>query len=85
MEPTINNNDTIKQGKSETENKKDELDVDEIFEKIAPYLTNLEFIKDFLKANEHLTRAELQQKIELELKTSGLTKHTDLRILLNSI
>ena len=61
------------------------LDIEKIYEKIAPYLSDPDFIKQFLNQCLKLTIKELKLKIEKELNTVEPIRCTDLRILLNSL
>ncbi len=61
------------------------INVQEIYGKISPYLTNLDYIKDFLEKHSECTREELTIIIESELKHKKAQIKTDLRILLNSL
>ena len=61
------------------------LDVDGIYKKIAPYLSEPEFIKDLLKSHSQVTREQLLELIEQELKDREPIESTDLRILHNSL
>jgi hypothetical protein len=63
----------------------DIIDIDDIFMKIAPYLSNPEEIKILLKNNSQKTRKEFKKLIEIKLKNSDPITKTDLRILLNSL
>jgi hypothetical protein len=62
-----------------------DLNPDEIYSKIAPYLSNPESIKNFLFKHSKLTKNELIRLIEKELLTCQPNMLTDLRILLNSL
>ena len=61
------------------------LNMDEIYKKIAPYLSEPEFIKGFLQSHSQVTRERLLELIEQELKDREPIKSTDLRILYNSL
>ena len=61
------------------------LNINEIYEKIAPYLVNPDFIKEFLTHNSNIAREKLIDLVEKEILKYNSTKRTDLRILLNSI
>jgi hypothetical protein len=61
------------------------LDIDLIFNKIAPYISNPEFIKGFLWKHGNETRTELVVSIESNLNQVDPIIRTDLRILLNSL
>jgi hypothetical protein len=65
--------------------KKQTINVGEIYGKISPYITNLDYIKDFLEKHTKCTREELTIIIESELKNKKTQITTDLRILLNSL
>lgn len=73
----------------ESKNNRDTINFDicRIYEKIAPYLSDPEYIKSVLDDNNGLSREELIKIIEINIKESDIStiKRTDLRILLDSI
>ena len=69
---------------AQTENS-EKINVQEIYGKISPYITNLDYIIDFLNEHSECTREELTIVIESELKEKKAQIKTDLRILLNSL
>ena len=69
---------------TQTENL-EKIDVQEIYGKISPYITNLDYIRAFLIDHSECTREELIIIIEGELKDKKTQIKTDLRILLNTL
>lgn len=63
----------------------DFINIDDIYFKIAPYLSNPEIIKEFLDKHPRITKKTLIEKIEFEIQHSDFLKRTDFRILLNSL
>lgn len=61
------------------------ININVIFEKIAPYLEKPEVIKQFLELHSDLTRSKMIEEIEKEIKKSETIIQTDFRILLNSL
>jgi hypothetical protein len=63
----------------------EDININNIFNKIAPYLSNPDNILQFLKKHSSVPKEDLIEIIENEIKNSEPIKRTDLRILLNSI
>ena len=61
------------------------IDIDAIYQKVAPYLEDPEFVKEFLNKHSKKLKTELIEVIEQEVKKSDSVRCTDLRIILNSI
>jgi hypothetical protein len=61
------------------------IDTNAIYQKVAPYLANPDYIKQFLEKVTNKSRTEIIKIIESELENSDTVRCTDLRILLNSI
>jgi hypothetical protein len=61
------------------------VDIEKIFEKIAPYLANPTFINEFLKKHSSKSRNEIINTIEKDFEKYDQIQQTDFRILLNAI
>ena len=61
------------------------LDIEEIYNKIAPYLSKPQIIKGFLETHSNLTKKELNVILANEIKNCDNILKTDFRILKNSI
>jgi hypothetical protein len=61
------------------------LDIERIFNNIAPYLSEPDIIMSFLKSHLNVSIDELKDLVEVELKSDNPIRRTDFRILLNSI
>ncbi len=79
----ITNDFQVSNNNSSLEEKK--IDIDLIFNKIAPYLEKPKYIKEFLKKHSNKTSDRIKVIIEHELEKKDEILRTDLRILLNAI
>jgi hypothetical protein len=61
------------------------IDIDLIYNKIAPYLSNPEIIKQFLDKYINVSSDKIVELIENKIKGCDPISITDFRILLNSI
>jgi len=57
----------------------------ELFENVAPYISNLWEIKKFVEENEDKSTEEIIEEIERRIDGSEGTLKTDYRILLNEL
>jgi hypothetical protein len=80
----ISNNDVEIKHKNNSKSS-DILNIEKIYNKIAPYLSNPNYIKEFLEEHKNKSRHEIIKFIEAEMKVINAMKSTDLRILLNVI
>jgi len=80
----ISNNDVVTNQKNNSKSA-DILNMERIYYKIAPYLSNPDYIKEFLEGHKNKSRQEIIKYIEEEMKVINAIKGTDLRILLNVI
>ena len=55
------------------------------FENVAPYLENIDAIREFVQENEEASIDAVIEKIESHIKSDNGTIVTDFRILLNEI
>jgi hypothetical protein len=61
------------------------MNLNKIYQKIAPYLERPEIIKQFLNIHSKTTKKQMIDLIEIEISNSDSVHQTDFRILLNSI
>jgi hypothetical protein len=59
--------------------------IEEVYEKILPYLSDPKGIKEFLDENKESSVEELIEKINRLIVESSVPLKTDLRILLNAL
>ena len=84
MTKIISNNDIVTKHKNNSKSA-DILNIEKIYNKIAPYLANPDYIKELLEGHKNKSRQEIIKYIEAEMKVNNTMKGTDLRILLNVI
>ena len=61
------------------------MSIEEVYEKILPYLSDPKSIKEFLDENKESSIGELIEKINRLIVESSVPLKTDLRILLNAL
>ena len=61
------------------------MSIEEVYEKILPYLSDPKSIKEFLDENKESSVEELIEKINRLIVESSVPLKTDLRILLNAL
>ena len=61
------------------------MNIDELYEKVLPYLSDPKAIRDFLEAHKEKSDGDLIKEINRHLSESEALLKTDLRILLNAL
>jgi hypothetical protein len=61
------------------------MNIDGLYEKVLPYLSNPKAIRDFLDAHKESSEEDLIKEINRQLSESEALLKTDLRILLNAL
>ncbi len=61
------------------------MNIDELYEKVLPYLSNPKAIRDFLDTHKESSEEELIKEIYSQISESETLLKTDLRILLNAL
>jgi hypothetical protein len=61
------------------------MNIDELYEKVLPYLSNPKAIRDFLDTYKESSNEDLIKEINRQLSETEALLKTDLRILLNAL